>query len=350
MNRAFLTMLTGILITGFSLVGEANPIMCEVLQLRQTPLTEHVQVTFADDCSESFEILSVEKDGEPLSVEWTPFAGYTTNTGSGLRELNSEQACDCDVFLGEHEYIVHARRGGVNPDIADIDFPYTIVVKRAEDVPAPVPVDEDTDTYEYGWDIPDPVEVQGLDCEARCGGETDGGLSDTDSVGQDTDTVADAGPDEDEVETDVADQGATDDGDTGKETGGDSSGEKMDTDEDGEPDEDGVGDDVADDGDDDLGGDVADDGDDDVGGDVADDGDEEAAGDGDEGAAGDGDEGATDNGDKGDEKAADPESPGGEAGGCSAPGRIGTSSHAGLSALLGLMALLAFAWRNHLRQ
>lgn len=355
MNRTCLAVLAAALVVGISLVGEANPIMCEVLHLRQTPLTEHVQITFADDCEQSFEIVSVERDGEALSLEWSPFEGYRTNTGSGIRELKSDQTCDCDVFLGEHEYVVRVRRGGVAPDVADLDFTYPIVVKRAEDVAAPVPVEEDTDTYEYGWDIPEPVEVQGLDCEAQCRGGTDEVPTDTDSGGKDTEVVADAGPDEDVVETDVEDEGddgATDDGDEEDELDteiGDAD-EDVDMIEDGDPDDDAVEDNIDDEGVEDGDEDVVsdEDGDEDGTGDgdeeVGDDGDGEAVDDGE-----DGDDGTANDGDEGDGKPADAKSPAGEASGCSTPGRIGASSHPALLALFGLTALFAFTWRSRRR-
>ena len=42
-----------------STVGMANPMVCEVLNIRQTPESQHVQITYADDCAQSVEILSL---------------------------------------------------------------------------------------------------------------------------------------------------------------------------------------------------------------------------------------------------------------------------------------------------
>jgi hypothetical protein len=186
MSKRTVFFVVGALMAATGRIASANPIMCEVFHARQTPLTQHVQITFADDCAESFEVLSVKRDGEALDGAWSSFQGYTTNTGSGLRELAALQLCDCALTTGAFEYAIEARS-----DDRDVAMSLTVKVVPAEEVPEPDPDEEDTDTYEMAWDIPDPVEMQGLDCAATCAEDEPASTdAEGDAAGDDTESSA----------------------------------------------------------------------------------------------------------------------------------------------------------------
>jgi hypothetical protein len=182
MEKRTIVFIVGVLMMGGTgRIASANPIMCDVFHARQTPLSKHVQLTFADDCAKSIEITSLKRNGEALDGAWSSFQGYTTNTGSGLRELKALQLCDCDLSTGAYEYAITAMMDGQQEEMS-----LTITVVPADEVPEPDPDEKDTDTYEMAWDIPDPVEVQGLDCAATCDGvpaTTDTTNDDTESTG-----------------------------------------------------------------------------------------------------------------------------------------------------------------------
>jgi hypothetical protein len=153
-----------------SSIAVGNPVSCEVLRLRQTPKSRHVQVTFGDDCSESEKVVSLTRDGQSSTWRWSELKGFTTNTGSGLDELGVMQTCDCDVAVGEHTYKIAFKNDEYSNDLKD-----TITVVAA--LPEPDAGGESGDTSDTGtsdteseepWSIPDPVEIQGLDCIDYC--------------------------------------------------------------------------------------------------------------------------------------------------------------------------------------
>lgn len=138
----------------------ANPIMGDVLIARQTPHTHSVQITLGRDTAvgDLDEPTSVTRDGAPLEVDWVTMDDpYETNTGSGLTDVDATQFCDCDLAVGEHTWEVK---------LPNYNWAFTVTLEVVEDQPDYEEVDPGPDPYP--WDIPDPVEMQGIDCAATC--------------------------------------------------------------------------------------------------------------------------------------------------------------------------------------
>jgi hypothetical protein len=112
-------------------------------------------------CNPHQQIQRLSRDGVALAPDWKPFEEYIVNLGSGLTAVPADQTCDCDVALGTHRYEVvlddMARRMSV--DVVD-----------GTDETASYDTEESTTDLErvMPWDIPEPQEVQGLDCIAVC--------------------------------------------------------------------------------------------------------------------------------------------------------------------------------------
>jgi len=140
----------------------ANPISMEVLRVRQLPSTTHVQLTWGVDGSTADTPLSSKRDGSEIQLAWTSMSGFTANTGSGLVKLSATQACDCDVAVGQHKYIlkVKSAMGG-----KEMDYEGSITVEQGLTVPpdAGAPVGDLNP-----WEIPEPSQLQGLNCSSTC--------------------------------------------------------------------------------------------------------------------------------------------------------------------------------------
>lgn len=154
----------GLVILGATLIGTpagANPMTDRVLRVQQVPQTHHVQVSYGVDTSvATFENpTSLHRDSTALSPTWTTTTGFTANTGSGLATLSAAQWCDCNVPTGAHTYAVAVTGSGT------LQAELTVVASLAYPADAGV-VSPDADP----WDIPEPVDLQGLDCNTACGG------------------------------------------------------------------------------------------------------------------------------------------------------------------------------------
>lgn len=146
----------------------ANPIATDVLRIRQAPSAHNVQITVGHDSSVGGEVPVpgvVTRDGTALSLTWVPMSGsFTANTGSGLTGVAAVQTCDCDVPEGLHNYAV-ALGGTFSMEgaVIVVDPTHTGTADDAG------PTDGDAgDTEVYPWEIPEPTEYQGLDCNVVC--------------------------------------------------------------------------------------------------------------------------------------------------------------------------------------
>ncbi len=141
--------------------ASANPIALEVARAKQVPGTLHVQLTYAYDGSTATQPTKLTRDGSAVSASWTTFAGYSANTGSGLRSLAAQQLCDCNVSVGSHSYELTVTSGG-----KEHTLPVSITVAAS----VPEPKDAGAPKGDLlPWEIPEPNPVQGLDCKAACG-------------------------------------------------------------------------------------------------------------------------------------------------------------------------------------
>ena len=165
-------------ISGYSATIKANPVSCEVFRARQVPGSTHVQITFAETCGENLKILSLKRDSEIVKPDWQLQKGFVANTGSGLRTMNADQTCDCDVELGEHEFKLAYKITADDGEVYQDDFTRTVDVQKLED-PAQQAAQADdskdageTSEFDAGeempWAEPEPEEVQGLDCVSAC--------------------------------------------------------------------------------------------------------------------------------------------------------------------------------------
>jgi hypothetical protein len=146
---------------------QANPISMEVARGRQVPSSRHVQLTYAVDGSTPTTPISATKDGASLSLSWAlTSASFTANTGSGLVSLSATQACDCDVAVGTRTYVVkvNSAMGGTPQDLT---IKVDVVQNLAATADAGVPAGD-----VMPWSIPEPGQIQGLDCMAACSGAT----------------------------------------------------------------------------------------------------------------------------------------------------------------------------------
>lgn len=152
-----------LLALGAAVVGgsaRANPIVTELVRARQVPRTQHVQITFAWEAGgPARQPGEVQRDGKVLTPTWTPLSSYVANSGSGLRSLAATQLCDCEVPLGSHRYDVKVM-GGSYPLQANV----TVVPGLEPPPDGGTPPQMDM----LPWDIPEPVEIRGLDCVTAC--------------------------------------------------------------------------------------------------------------------------------------------------------------------------------------
>jgi hypothetical protein len=177
-------MLTALLLP---LSARANPVAMEVLRARQVPNTHHVQLTYGVDGQSAATPGATSRDGASLGLSWQGMSGsYKANTGSGLVGVTATQACDCDVPVGQHEYVVRVKSAmGGN----EIDLTTSVQVEQDLQTPmdAGVPGGD-----MMPWEIPEPGAIQGLDCRKACSGAaaSDGPLPPKDggSPGSDTGT------------------------------------------------------------------------------------------------------------------------------------------------------------------
>jgi hypothetical protein len=144
----------------------ANPMASARLLARQVPKTQHVQITVATAFG-TMTVGSLQRNGNPLPVQWTPIGGFSTNLGSGVRSVPGGQYCDCDLPIGDYSYSVPVTQSTYTMDVtASVQ-----VVEGYDSVPDAGAVSPDA----WPWEIPDPAEIQGLDCVNAC--QTDAGTT-----------------------------------------------------------------------------------------------------------------------------------------------------------------------------
>ncbi|PKN54424.1 MAG: hypothetical protein CVU56_26630 [Deltaproteobacteria bacterium HGW-Deltaproteobacteria-14] len=152
-------------------VAQANPIASQILRARQVPETRHVQLTYGHDSSAGGTLdtpTAVARDGASVDVTWVTLSGgYTANTGSGLTSVDATQACDCDVPVGVHDYLVT-----VSAMSGQIPVNVTVVAGLAAAPRRDLDATDGDDADVFPWDIPEPTGIQGLDCVTVCGGGT----------------------------------------------------------------------------------------------------------------------------------------------------------------------------------
>lgn len=148
--------------------AQANPYSLQVLRTRAVP-GPHVQITYGVDASyvpmgSSLETPTLAATFGTKQTPWVT-TGYITNTGSGLVGLEAIQSCDCFVPKGAPlTYQATARNVYPGATIGTVTLTSTITVSDSFDAATPV----DSGPVGDGGGIPDPVQVQGVDCTSVC--------------------------------------------------------------------------------------------------------------------------------------------------------------------------------------
>jgi hypothetical protein len=139
----------------------ANPIATEVLRAREVE-GAHVQLTYGVD-GKAPQIPAIPITFGIKSTTWKPLAiSYSTNTGSGLKGVRAVQMCDCGVPLGQplsYNVTVASTYDG-----KAVTLTSTLTLSGKVDAAVKDPPLFDGSA----WHIPDPFEVQGLDCTVEC--------------------------------------------------------------------------------------------------------------------------------------------------------------------------------------
>jgi hypothetical protein len=146
--------------TAVSAPALANPVLGEMLRARQIPHTRHVQVTYAGAFTPGVGAAGpLSRDNAPLGRSWMPFAaGVNLNGGSGVQKYATAlQVCDCNVPIGPHSYSALPNHGTYAMGV-------DVTVVRNMGEPDAAAVEPDA----VPWNIPDPIEIQGIDCAAWC--------------------------------------------------------------------------------------------------------------------------------------------------------------------------------------
>lgn len=177
--------------------AHANPMSLDVARGQQVPKTTHVQLTYAVDGQDPATPSAVTRDSKPIALTWqTGPANYAANNGSGIASLRAIQTCDCNAPLGSHDYVLRVKRPHANEES---DFPLTVGVVQGY---APVPLDAGPARDMSPWEIPNPTEIQGIDCAKICAGlpPADAGVGNDGSTkdaasGKDAGTIPPAGKD-----------------------------------------------------------------------------------------------------------------------------------------------------------
>lgn len=161
MRRAIVILVGTPLLAG---AAWANPYANEVLRVRRVP-GPHVQLTYGKTSSfypmKDTPVPTQATSHGTGKTAWTiETISFRTNTGSGVVIVPSLQMCDCNV-----------------PTDAELSYAITVPNVQAEGqfktlgattAGRPAPSSTMPDGGLYPWDIPDPTEVQGLDCGVAC--------------------------------------------------------------------------------------------------------------------------------------------------------------------------------------
>ena len=149
----------------------ANPIALEVVRAREVP-GSHVQLTYGVDGKTPATPSNTTTFGSKSTPWKAPAGTYQTNTGSGVRGVNAIQMCDCGVPVGQklgYQITVASAYDGRTVTLTaslttsgkyDASIAPSSSVDGGYDAGSPPDV--------LPWEIPDPVEVQGLDCTVEC--------------------------------------------------------------------------------------------------------------------------------------------------------------------------------------
>jgi uncharacterized protein (TIGR03382 family) len=153
----------------------ANPYAREVLRAREVPGTSgqsNVQLTYGVDGKTPQAPTDVVTFGTKTTPWKLAASGYNTNTGSGVRYVSAIQMCDCGVTIGQSlEYKIT----GVSAYSSTSELSLTARLTTTGVYPTATPDSSTDDGLDAGeepdvlpWNVPDPVEIQGLDCTAEC--------------------------------------------------------------------------------------------------------------------------------------------------------------------------------------
>lgn len=161
-------------------IAQANPFSIQVMRTRALP-GPHVQITYGLDWNYVPRDIPVETPtlAATFGTKQTPWVtgDYTTNTGSGRAGLRAIQCCDCFVPVGRPLTYQTTVKSVDSSPMSTVTLSSTITVSDSFDAAAPpdsYPDSSDADARPGSgpdgepWSIPDPVEVQGVDCTTVC--------------------------------------------------------------------------------------------------------------------------------------------------------------------------------------
>jgi len=156
-----------VIVTGITLLASpalGNPIATEVLRARAVA-GPHVQLTYGVDTGHTSSGPTTPSQVTTYGSAQTPWSApvqFRTNTGSGVVPVTAIQMCDCNVpneTTLRYEISVAISSNQTSTLVTTVSTPV-----RMDASPAPT----DPDAGVMPWDIPDPTEVQGIDCVEAC--------------------------------------------------------------------------------------------------------------------------------------------------------------------------------------
>jgi hypothetical protein len=150
----------------FAAPALANPIALEVFRVREVA-GSHVQLTYGVDGSagKTPQIpISAATFGRKSTAWKSPGLDFNTNTGSGIRGLKAVQMCDCSVSVGQTLAYQITVASAYDGHILTLTTPITTSGNYDAAIKDPSTIDADV----MPWTIPDPPDVQGLDCAVEC--------------------------------------------------------------------------------------------------------------------------------------------------------------------------------------
>jgi hypothetical protein len=164
----------------------ANPYAREVARAREVA-GSHVQLTYGVDGKAPATPSDVVTFGTKHTAWKLPGASYSTNTGSGVKSVSAIQMCDCNVPVGQslsYKIMVESAY-----DAKVVTLTTTLTTSGKYDAAPPDQASTDGGSPDVmPWNIPDPVEVQGLDCAEECSSVVPQGTGGTTGTGGATGT------------------------------------------------------------------------------------------------------------------------------------------------------------------
>jgi MYXO-CTERM domain-containing protein len=154
----------------------ANPYAREVLRAREVAGPNgpsNVQLTYGVDGGHPQTPTDVVTFGNKSTPWKAPATSYNTNTGSGLRWVDPIQMCDCGVAIGQSlEYKITVESAYSAGKSLTLTARLTTSGNHETGTAPSSSIDA---SYDAGsapdvlpWEIPDPVEIQGIDCTVEC--------------------------------------------------------------------------------------------------------------------------------------------------------------------------------------